>query len=125
MDYLYSIKRKVVRGRSRGRVLGFPTANLRYYGRDELLEEGVYVIFAKIRGKKCKGLGHIGRPKTFDGRNRKIEIYLLNCNKSLYGKELEVNFVERIRISRKFKNKDALIAQIKKDCEKVKKYNIK
>jgi riboflavin kinase/FMN adenylyltransferase len=122
MQYSYRIKRKVVSGRSRGRTLGFPTANLRFYERDSQFDGGVYVIYAKIGKKWCKGAAHVGLSKTFSGKNKKIEVFLIDCKQMMYGEEIEVKFIIKIRESKKFKNKNLLIAQIKRDCEMANNY---
>ena len=126
MDYLYKIKRKVIFGRNRGQKLGYPTANLKYYKRDEVMKSGVYSVIVELEGKKCQGVAHIGKSKTFQGKNDKIEIYLFKYSKTLYGKVLNVNFINKIRGTKKFNNKELLINQIKNDCRIARKYlNIK
>ncbi len=121
MEQLYLVKRKVVVGASRGKFLGFPTANLNLYKRDNL-KSGVYVVRLKAAGKDLEGVAHIGKSKTFCESKPKIEIYIFNYNRNLYNQIIKVNFLKKLRETKRFDNKKELIAQIKKDCQIAKKY---
>lgn len=121
MEFIYKIRRKVVHGKKRGKDLGFPTANLNFYKRDEYLEDGSYVVTARLDKKTHKGIAHIGKTKTFSDI-AKIEVHLFNCSKSFYGNVMEVKFIKKIRKTKKFHNKELLADQIKRDKTAAVKY---
>jgi drug/metabolite transporter (DMT)-like permease len=113
----WEVAGEVVHGKKRGRELGFPTANVKLKGESVLRENllsGVYegvVIVDKI---KYKGAIFIGEERDI------LEVYLLNFDKSLYGLGIKIIIGEKIRKTKKFKNQQDLIKQIKKDVENIK-----
>jgi riboflavin kinase/FMN adenylyltransferase len=111
----YQIRGKVQSGRNRGgRLLGFPTANLNIV--DELCPKtGVYAVTVECRDGHHKGVANIGYSPTFDDHVFTIEVHLLDFNKDLYGQDIRVDFIKRIRDEKKFSNIDELSNQIKKD----------
>ena len=110
----FTITGSVVRGQDMGRALGFPTANIE--PKTELRpKEGVYAVRAKVNQKSYNGVANIGRAPTFGGKELTIEIHLFNLDAVLYDKIMTVAFVRRLRNERKFKDKEALVGQIKKD----------
>lgn len=119
----YSLYGKVVKGCGRGRLLGFPTANLKPY-HEAIPPRGVYVVKVFLHrgqfGKRPQYLGilNIGNRPTF-GRNRAttLEVHLLGFQGDLYGRKIEVSFLKRLRPERKFSNKEALVSQIRRDTE--------
>ena len=112
----YSIEGKVVHGSHRGEALGFPTANLKVV--NELIPaHGVYAVLAQIGDQTIKGVASIGIRPTFDAGPVSIEAYLFDFHDGLYGKEMEVVFVKRLRGEEKFPNADALVQQIRKDVQ--------
>ncbi len=110
---------RVVHGDNRGAALGFPTANLKCHGQLAPLE-GVYSVFAHVDGARIEGVAHLGPRPTFDSAAPTIEVHLMNFNQSLYGKRVTISFLNRIRGVERFADKEALIAQIKKDIEAAK-----
>ncbi len=121
MKYLYSIKRKVVEGNKIARTFGYPTANFRYYKRDNKLENGVYVIRLKITKNYFQGLAFIGKPKTIEA-DKRIEIFILKFRGNLYNKIIKVKFLKRIRGVKKFKDVKDLKLEIQEDIKKAKKF---
>lgn len=114
-----SIFGTVVRGDGRGRLLGFPTANLDT-GQEVHPPGGVYGARVTLDGKTVLGLLNIGSRPTFEeasGRRQVLEIHLLSFEGDLYGRTLEVQILERLRSERKFPDIDALRAQIEQDRE--------
>ncbi|MBF0491535.1 MAG: bifunctional riboflavin kinase/FAD synthetase [Deltaproteobacteria bacterium] len=112
----FTIQATVVRGKQIGRTLNFPTANLMVA--NELLPlSGVYATLTKIGLRKHHSVTNIGWRPTFYGNRLTIETHLLKLTKNLYGKKLQLSFIDRIREERKFENPEALVAQIHKDIE--------
>ena len=105
-------KAKVIRGRGRGRRLGFPTANL--VVKNLSLDYGVYLVKVKLGNKIESGLLHWGPRKTFN-QEVSCEVYLKNFHKNIYGRRLAVEAVKKIRAVKKFKGITELKKQIQKD----------
>lgn len=110
-----SVLGTVIHGRKRGRILGFKTANIDPH-HEAIPPSGVYAAYTKLGNKKYKSVVNIGRRPTFLDKDPSIEVHILGINKSIYGKEIEVFFVKRLRPERRFKNEDKLRSQIKKDA---------
>ena len=120
----YCMQGKVVTGAKRGRILGFPTANLNVGNPNKLIPQtGVYAVGCVLNGEKLNGVMNIGYRPTFDDITELVpEVHLFNFNRNIYGEILKVNFIQRIRAEKKFASKDALINQIeldKKEAAKV------
>jgi len=116
----YPIIGKVVEGAKRGQTLGFPTANLGIS--DELYPKtGVYAVEVIWHQQHFNGLANIGSNPTFSTQTGKreerfsLEVHILNFNREIYGKEIEVRFKKRIRDELRFKSPSLLIEQIKED----------
>ena len=105
----------VVPGLQRGRKIGFPTANLTVD--TELLPgSGVYAVFVCIdKGERLLGVANLGIQPTFAGHVFQTEIHLLDFSGDVYGCELDVQFVERLRPERKFSSSEALVHQLSMD----------
>jgi len=114
----YVLSGPVVAGRGVGRVLGFPTANLRVSPQQALPADGVYAGLAYLGGKALPSLANIGVRPTFGGDERVIEVHILDFQGQLYGKELSVGLVERLREERRFGDPGELKAQIARDAER-------
>ncbi len=115
----YTLSGTVVLGNQRGNTIGFPTANLALEAAKIAVPSGgVYAIKVYIDGKCYKGMGNIGKNPTFgDVEEARLEVNIFDFNGNLYGKEIAVAFIERIRGEVKFASVDALVEQIKKDKE--------
>lgn len=111
----YQIKGTVVSGRNRGgKLLGFPTANLQLH--DELCPKlGIYAVTVESQGNIYKGVANIGYSPTFDDNELTVEVHLLDFCMDIYGQEIRVNFIQRIRDEIKFSSIDALSHQITQD----------
>ncbi|MCE3010237.1 MAG: bifunctional riboflavin kinase/FAD synthetase [Proteobacteria bacterium] len=117
----YFLRGVVVKGDQRGRLLGFPTANLRA-SVDFHPRLGVYQTQALLDGKVYPSITNIGTNRTFkegDLQPIKIETHLLDFSADIYGKKLQVNFLKYLRPERKFNSFAELKAQIEKDVEQV------
>ncbi|MCG8575248.1 MAG: bifunctional riboflavin kinase/FAD synthetase [Flavobacteriales bacterium] len=109
----------VVQGNQIGSQIGFPTANIDPKGPHQLIpEKGVYAVKAKIAGKIYSGMCNIGyRPTVTSSGERRIELHIFNFDQRIYGEELELFFINRIREEVEFASLDELKAQLKKDEE--------
>jgi riboflavin kinase/FMN adenylyltransferase len=113
----FMVEGTVVRGDQRGRELGFPTANIVPDDRLAIPGHGVYAAFADgVPAAVSIGI----RPTFESGRGVLIETYLIDRNEDLYGRELRVAFVERLRGEKRFANVEDLIAQMHRDVEDAK-----
>jgi riboflavin kinase/FMN adenylyltransferase len=117
----YALEGEVIHGAHRGHTLGFPTANL--HTANELLPGfGVYAVRATIEGQKVlDGVASIGVRPTFDAGAVSIEVFLFNFDNDLYGRQMDVSFIKRLRGERKFPDANALVEQVRKDVEEAKK----
>ena len=111
----YRVRGVVVEGDKRGRVIGFPTANLAYWDEQLLPANGVYAAWAWVGEKKYRAAVNIGVRPTFDHGPRAVEAYLLDFAGDLYGRELCLEFIRRLRPEQKFAGLDELVAQIQSD----------
>ncbi|WP_294167651.1 bifunctional riboflavin kinase/FAD synthetase [uncultured Clostridium sp.] len=111
----YSIKGKVIHGRHIGRTIGFPTANLEFNDKMVIPGKGVYYTNVKYKDRTFKGITSVGNNPTVNGKELTIETFILNFDEMIYGEELKVYFIEKIRGEMKFDSVDKLVAQIKKD----------
>lgn len=111
----YLVEGLVVRGDQRGRTLGFPTANIDPW--NELLPgAGVYAARAGVAGgPACPAVVNVGRRPTFDGREVRLEVHLLDFEGDLYGAALRVEFLARLRAEMRFPSPQALVEQIGAD----------
>lgn len=116
---LHALSGTVVRGDQRGRTIGFPTANLAVW--DELLlpANGVYATYAWVDGRRFAAATNVGVRPTVDGQRLTIEAYLLDFDENIYGKTIQLEFVNRIRPEMKFSGIEALKAQIAADVTAV------
>jgi riboflavin kinase/FMN adenylyltransferase len=111
----FELRGEVVAGDRRGRELGFPTANI---VPDESRIYPGHGVYACVSGEgKCAAVNVGVRPMFETGRGELIEAYLLDFDGDLYGKELRLSFIERLRGERRFPNVDALIEAMRRDVE--------
>lgn len=111
----YRISGSVIPGDQRGRLLGFPTANLSIGEHRAMLPNGVYAVRTTVDGTAYRAVANIGTNPTFNGLTRHVEVHLLNFAQDLYEKTIFVEFLKKIRDEKKFSGKDALINQIQAD----------
>ena len=117
----YSVRGRVVHGARRGRALGFPTINLAP-PKDRLLpRDGIYAMWAEMGEGRFKAAASLGvRPTFGGGGERVLEAYLLDFSGEVYGEEVEVSFVKRLRDEIAFASPADLSAQIARDVEDTK-----
>ncbi len=113
----YSLSGLVVHGDGVGRRLGWPTANLRLHDEKCLPALGIYAVWGRIDGAGAwlPGAMSIGVRPTFGGQAVTLEVHLIDWDGDLYGREVEVRFVEWLRPELKFDGAEALIAAISAD----------
>lgn len=106
-------------GDQRGRLLNFPTANLAVWEQLVIPAHGVYATYAWVQGQRYPAATNIGVRPTVDGHNLRIEAHLLDFAGDLYGQEVTLEFVERIRPEQKFAGLEQLKSQIAADVAQV------
>ncbi len=117
----YSMSGKVVKGKQLGRTLGYPTANI-YVVEDYKLvpADGVYAVLINHDNIIYQGVLNIGKRPTIEGKDRTIEVHIFDFDKEIYGENISISFVEKIRDEIKFNSLDDLKTQIGIDAEKAK-----
>ena len=125
LGYQYKIKGKVVKGMQLGRILGFPTTNITYDNNEKILpKHGVYYTVTIIKEKKYISITNIGiKPSVQESNCISIETHILDFNQSIYGQNITIVFIDRIRNEIKFNHINDLIDQITKDVSTVRKLN--
>ncbi|TXK78459.1 bifunctional riboflavin kinase/FAD synthetase [Mesonia sp. K4-1] len=120
---LFSLYGKIIKGKSLGKTLGFPTANLEIKEDYKIIpKNGVYIVKAYLNNKWVFGMMNIGTNPTVGGDIQTIETYFLDFSQDLYGQELNIQMLKRIRDERKFGDVDQLIEAMNKDLEQTKTY---
>ncbi len=114
----------VTRGDGRGSKIGIPTANLATHKSLIVPKEGVYTSEVIVDGKKYHAVTNVGRRPTFELEPvpSRVEAHILDFNQDIYGKDISVEFIERLRDEHKFSNSDELVRQIGIDVQKVRQY---
>lgn len=114
----FRVTRTVVPGEDRGAAIGFPTANLEAMPGLAVPGRGVYAVLAVVAGEAFPAVANVGVRPTFGGDEvEMIEVHLLDHSQDLYGLEISVDFIERIRDEMAFSSVDELVAQIGLDVE--------
>ncbi|MCA9933642.1 MAG: bifunctional riboflavin kinase/FAD synthetase [Ardenticatenaceae bacterium] len=111
----YHVTGTIIMGDQRGRTIGFPTANLDAWVEQLLPANGVYATYAWLDDTRYVAATNVGVRPTVNGREPRVEAHLLDFDDDIYGQELRVEFVERIRAEQKFPGLDALKQQIAAD----------
>lgn len=108
----------VVRGDGRGRDLGYPTANLEVPRHAAVPADGIYAAWLVRGGERLPAAASIGTNPTFEGRERRVEAYVLDADLDLYGDHVALEFVARLRDTVKFDSVEALTAQMADDVKR-------
>ena len=112
----YTLSGTVVKGQMRGRLLGFPTANIAPDDPDKIIpKDGVYAVKVLIKGNVHHGMLNIGTNPTFENTERTIEVHIFDFNADIYGQNIEVFFIERIRNEKRFNSVTELKEQLHND----------
>ena len=115
----FSLRGKVIRGEHRGTGLGFPTVNLSVDAKMALPPDGVYATRAFISRQEYQAMTNFGKRPTFgDNNERTIEAFILNYNQDVYGKEVKIEIIQRLREEKTFDNVEELKKQIAEDVKR-------
>lgn len=119
LGWVFGFKATVVHGSGRGKELGYPTANFIPQEENQLVPaNGVYFIRGRINSENLYGMCNLGIRPTFNETDFVMEVHFFDMNSNkLYGKLIEVEFLERIRDEKRFSNPEELIKQLNKDKE--------
>ncbi|MDP2387562.1 MAG: bifunctional riboflavin kinase/FAD synthetase [Bacteroidota bacterium] len=117
LGHHFFISGTVKEGKKLGRTIGYPTANIRITDADKIIPaNGVYAVTAKILGNEYKGMLNIGTNPTTDTDDRiKVEVNIFDFDQTIYGENIRINFVKRLRDEVKFANLDELTKQLHQD----------
>ncbi len=119
----YFLSGRVVKGQGRGKQIGFPTANLDYDKALIVPTNGVYITQTTIHGMTYNSVTNIGTNPTFnDGLETNIETHLLDFNRDIYGEQMRVSFLKKLRDEKKFSSVNDLISQIDTDVKLAKQF---
>jgi len=116
----FTINGIVVRGKGRGKGLGFATANLKLDTNYQVPKFGVYKTYTFIDKKKYLSITNIGENPTFDDVGFSIETHIIDFDENIYGKKIEVQLIDFIRDETKFSNINELKEQVLNDIERIK-----
>ncbi len=115
LGHRWKVEGIVQGGARRGTGLGYPTANIAL-GKGAALAHGIYAVHVDVEGARHQGAAYLGTRPTFDDGSPVLEVFLFDFDDDLYGRRIEVEFVEFLRGDRKFDGPDALKAQMDADC---------
>lgn len=120
LGYTYNLSGTVIHGDGRGHRINIPTANIDYPRQKVLPANGIYACWATLGAEKFMAATNVGFNPTFtpDKHIQSIEPHLLDFNRSIYGEEIKLEFVARLRDELKFTSVEALIEQIQDDIDK-------
>ncbi len=124
LGYDYSIRGVVVRGNGLGRKLGFPTANIQLYEPLKAIPaRGVYCVAVETIGNKYAGMCNIGvRPTVGDNNASTVEVNILDFSQDIYGLDVKLSFLGRLRDEEKFPSLSALTDRLGKDMEATRRF---
>jgi riboflavin kinase/FMN adenylyltransferase len=117
LGHWWRVTGTVTGGAKRGTRLGFPTANI-VLSPATALAHGIYAVRVRIDGNTHPGAAYLGTRPTFDDGAPVLEVFLLDFDDDLYGREVAVDFVAHIRGDRRFESVEALQAQMQADCDR-------
>jgi len=115
LGYNYSISGTVIHGKKIGRTIGYPTANISIDQLKLLPKKGAYIVDVFLENKRYKGMLSIGTNPTVFGNSLSVEVYILDFNEDIYGKEISVNFREFLHDEIKFESIEKLIERLDED----------
>jgi riboflavin kinase / FMN adenylyltransferase len=113
-----TVSGEVVMGAQRGRGLGYPTANLKVRPERAVPANGVYAVYALLGTERYPGVANVGVRPSFDNGERTVETHIFGFDQEIYGCDLVVEFVARLRDERRFSDIRELVEQMAQDSEK-------
>jgi len=116
----YRVPGRVIPGDGRGRTIGIPTANLDVWSERVIPKSGVYACRAWVDGQVWNAVTNVGVRPTFESQtvSLRVETHLLDYNQDLYGREVALDFIARLRDEQRFPNVQALVEQIQQDIRR-------
>ncbi len=117
LGHWWRVAGTVIGGAKRGTGLGFPTANIALEP-GTALAHGIYAVRVDLEGVVHPAAAYLGTRPTFDDGAPMLEVFLLDFEGDLYGREIEVEFIDYLRADRRFDSIDALKAQMARDCDR-------
>jgi riboflavin kinase/FMN adenylyltransferase len=123
LGHLYSLHGPVIHGDGRGKRINVPTANISYSREKMIPAKGIYACWAYLNGQRYRAAINIGTNPTFtpDKQTLNVETHLLDFHRDIYGEDVRLEFVARLRDELKFDSVDALVKQIWQDVEDTRK----
>jgi riboflavin kinase/FMN adenylyltransferase len=120
LGYPYAISGEVIHGDGRGRHINIPTANIDYPSDKCIPANGIYATWAWVQGKRFLGATNIGINPTFtpDKKVASLETHVLDINQDLYGQQVKLEFIARLREEMRFQSVEELVRQIHLDIAK-------
>ena len=119
LGYSYAMTGTVVQGDGRGKTIGYPTANIKPLSGNKIIPgRGVYLVSVQLMGKQYFGMMNIGvRPTVTDDKVQVCEVHILDFDKEIYGENVTITFLKKLRGEQKFASIDELAMQLDKDKE--------
>tara|TARA_Y100001968_G_C19410504_1_gene746037 strand:- start:791 stop:1732 length:942 start_codon:yes stop_codon:yes gene_type:complete len=122
-DYLghfFFLTGKVIQGKQNGRKIGFPTANIHVENKWKLIpNDGVYAVIVEYKSEKFSAMMNIGYNPTYHAKQKTLEVHVFDFEKDIYGDELRIEFVKKIRKEKKFNSELELRTNLKIDENKI------
>lgn len=120
LDRFYILNGTVVHGNKRGKKIGYPTANIQTQNSKKVIPRaGVYAVWVRFEGEFYRGMMNIGERPTFNGGDTVLEVHILDFKNEIYGKDIQLQFVKRIRDEKQFDGVMDLKVQLEKDEKEV------
>jgi riboflavin kinase/FMN adenylyltransferase len=113
----WRVRGPVIGGAQRGTGLGFPTANVAL-PKGTALGHGIFAVRVKLDGRPLLGAAYLGTRPTFDDGMPVLEVFLFDFDEKIYGRDIEVSFIDKVRDDRKFASAEELVRQMEADCAK-------
>ena len=122
LGHPYKMSGRVAHGDKRGRTLGYPTANIHLH-RAKVPLTGVYAVrLYGLEDEPIEGIANVGVRPTIGEGNTLLEVHLFDFNKDIYGENVQVYFLHKVRDEKKFDGLPALVSQIERDCQSARNY---
>ena len=110
----FSFSGKIIEGKKMGKKIGYPTANIIVENVNKLMpNDGVYAVYIKVNSKDYMGMMNIGYNPTFNSSKKSVEVHILDFSEDIYGIDVKVSIVEKIRKEKKF----LLVEDLKKNLD--------